>query len=177
MAMSPQIARNLAYERHLDERDRTGGPIVDHLERVAAAVPPDARTVAFLHDVLEHTGTSADELRAQGLTDPELGAVRLLTRAPDETFELHALRIAHAKGSEGCLARTVKLADMADHVAHDGVDMPARPYGWARRHIAACQERADSVQRSVERPNAILPSSRTAPNGLAGIVAAGEAPG
>ena len=174
--MSPQIARNFAYSRHLDQRDRAGEPIVEHLERVAASVPADARTVAFLHDLLERTATSADDLETRGLTPAELGAVLLLTRVENETFEAHALRIAHAQGAAGRLARAVKLADMADHVAHDPVDGLTRPYGWARRHIAACQERADSRQLAAERPTAILPSSRTAPHGLAGIAAAGEAP-
>jgi len=62
---------------------------------------------------------------------------------PDESFEVHALRIAHAKGPEGSLARTVKIADLDDHLAHDGLRMPQRPYGWARRHVAACHDRLD----------------------------------
>jgi hypothetical protein len=133
-------------------------------------VPDDARNVAFLHDVLERTEASADELEAQGLTPAELDAVLLLTRRPEETFEAHALRIAHAKGPAGSLARTVKLADMADHVSHDRVDVPGHPYGWATRHVVAGQERT-------ERPAAMRASSRTPPHGLAGIAAAGEAPG
>jgi hypothetical protein len=168
--MSPQIARSFAYSRHLDQRDRSGGLLVEHLQRVAAAVPPNARAVAFLHDVLEHTDTTARELEQQGLTRNELGAVELLTRNEGESFEAHALRIAHAKGPSGRLARTVKLADMADHVQNDRVDMATRPYGWAQRHIAFAQLRT-------ERPLAILPSARTAPHGLAGTIAAGEAPG
>src|SRR5919204_1660889 len=175
MSMNPQFARNLAFERHLDQHDSSGNPLVEHVERVAASVPPEARTVAFLHDVLEHSATSLDELEALGLAPPELDAVRLLTRRPEESFELHALRIAHAKGPAGRLARTVKLADIADHVAHDQIDGATRPYGWARRHIAACQERADVAARfRTERPSAILPSSRKAPDGLAGIAAAGD---
>lgn len=174
--MTPQFARNFAYSRHRDQLDRAGEPFVGHLERVAASVPPEARAVAFLHDVLEHTGTSAGELTTDGLSAAELDAVELLTRGSDESFEAHALRIAYAKGPEGTLARTVKLADMADHVAHDPADQPTHPYGWARRHIVAEQERLDSGQVLPDRPAAILASSSTAPQGLAGIAAAGEAP-
>lgn len=170
MGMSPQFARSFAYSRHLDQRDRSGDPLVEHLERVAAAVPEDARNVAFLHDVLEHTEASTGDLEAQGLTPAELDAVLLLTRRPEESFEAHALRIAYAKGPEGWLARTVKLADMADHLSHDRVDLPCHPYGWATRHVVAGQERTD-------RPAAMRASSRTASHGLAGIVAAGDAPG
>jgi hypothetical protein len=146
MAMTPQIARSFAYSRHLDQHDSSGDPIVEHLERVAASVPEEARIVAYLHDVLEHTDTGLGELEAEGLTPAELAAVLLLTRRPDETFESHALRVAHARGQAGRLARTVKLADMQDHVDNDHVEVPRHPYGWARRHIAACKERADAAQ-------------------------------
>jgi hypothetical protein len=143
--MSPQIARSFAWSRHGDQRDRSGEPMVEHLDRVAAAVSPEARNVAYLHDVLEHTDTSPGDLEGRGLTPGELGAVLLLTRDHAETFEAHALRIAHAKGPAGRLARAVKLADMADHVAYDLVEEPSHPYGWATRHIVHCQERADAA--------------------------------
>jgi len=141
--MDPNTARDLAQSIHGDQRDRSGGLLVDHLERVAAAVPADSRPVAFLHDVLEHSDTPASELEREGLTPVELAALTLLTREPDESFEVHALRIAHAKGPEGSLARTVKIADLDDHLAHDGLRLPQRPYGWARRHVAACHDRLD----------------------------------
>ena len=106
---------------------------MEHLERVAAAVPPDAQTVAFLHDVLEHTATSSLDLEALGLRPVELEAVGILTRGAAESFEAHALRIAYAKGEAGRLARAVKLADIEDHLAHDR--RSTRPYQWARCHI------------------------------------------
>jgi hypothetical protein len=141
--MDPNTARDIAHSIHGDQRDRSGGLLVDHLERVAAAVPADARPVAFLHDVLEHSDTPACDLEREGLTPVELAALTLLTREPDESFELHALRIAHSKGPEGSLARAIKIADLDDHLAHDGLRTSERPYGWARRHVAACHERLD----------------------------------
>src|SRR5436305_14885397 len=96
----PERARDFAYSRHHEHHMRSGALVVEHLERVAGSVPDDARTVAFLHDVLERTATSAAELEALGLTSDELGAVLLLTRDPAESFEVHALRIAYARGAE-----------------------------------------------------------------------------
>jgi hypothetical protein len=46
----------------------------------------------------------------------------------------------------------VKLADIDDHVSHVGGSASQRPYGWARRHIAASRARFDS-------PQAPLPSA------------------
>ena len=139
--MDTAKARNIAHYSHLDRRDRFDEPVIEHVERVAAAVPEDARTVAFLHDVLEHTQTTLDDVLSQGVTPTEFAALELLTRSPEESFESHVLRIAHAPGAPGELARTVKLADLDDHLARSSLPSGAPPYGWARLHIVAAQER------------------------------------
>lgn len=83
-------------------------------------MPAEARSVAYLHDILEHSDASVADLEAAGVTPVELQAVQLLTCHPDESFEAHALRIAYAKGSAGRLARMVKLADIDDHLSRGG---------------------------------------------------------
>src|SRR5689334_8381540 len=134
--MDQFVARSIAHYSHTDQRDRHGEPIVEHVARVAAAVPAEAQALAWLHDVLERSTTTPEELCAQGLTPDELAALELLTRQPDEPYEAHALRIAYARGAGGRLARLVKLADLDDHIAHPwNVGDP--PYSWARRHVAA----------------------------------------
>jgi hypothetical protein len=143
--MDTVVARNIAHYSHVQKRDRHGELIVEHVARVAAMVPPQARALAWLHDVLEGSPTSAAELCDQGLTPVELAALRLLTRAPGESYELHVLRIAYAARAEGRLARLVKLADLDDHIAQEW--MPgAPPYEWARRHIAVGAERAGDAE-------------------------------
>jgi hypothetical protein len=139
--MDPSVARNIAHYSHTDDRDRFGEPVIEHVERVAAAVPDEARAVAFLHDVLEQTGTSVAELSAQGLAPVEMGALKLLTRGDTETYEAYALRVAWAPGPEGELARCVKMADLDDHLNHATMPAGTPPYGWARRHIRVAQER------------------------------------
>src|SRR3954454_4777000 len=100
-AMDPRIARNIAHYSHGHDHDRFGEPMMEHVERVAGAVPDDAQAVAFLHDVLEQTSTSAAELIAQGLTPLEMSALKLLTRSDVESYELYVLRVAWAPGPEG----------------------------------------------------------------------------
>jgi hypothetical protein len=145
--VEPTDARNIAYARHGERRNAAGEPIVQHLERVAASVPGEAKTVAYLHDILEHSDASIADLEAEGVTPVELEAVELLTRDPDESFEAHTLRITYAKGPEGRLARTVKLADIDDHLSRGGSTPSHRPYGWARRSVAAGRARFDSRPR------------------------------
>jgi hypothetical protein len=136
-------ARNLAYAQHGERRTAAGGLVVEHLERVAASVPPEARSVAYLHDILEHSDASVADLEAAGVTPVELQAVQRLTRHPDESFEAHALRIAYAKAPAGRLARMVKLADIDDHLSRGGGSASHRPYGWARCHVVS-RARLDS---------------------------------
>ena len=138
--MDVAVARSIAHYSHVQRRDRRGELVVEHVARVAAAVPADVQPLAWLHDVLEGSATSVDELRAHGLTAVELAALRLLTRGSDESYELYVLRIAFARGEAGRLARIVKLADLDDHIACEwSPDGP--PYEWARRHVAAAAAR------------------------------------
>jgi hypothetical protein len=114
--MHPATARSIAQCAHTGQQDRRRILLTEHVERVARAVSREAQAVAYLHDVLEATETALVELTSHGLTRHELGALRLLTRDPVESYELYVLRIAHAPGDAGRLAREVKLADLADHV-------------------------------------------------------------
>jgi hypothetical protein len=147
--MDPSVARSIAHYSHVGDRDRFGGLVTEHVERVAAAVPQDARAIAYLHDVLEHTEMDVEQLREQGLTDLELAALELLTRLPDERYEAYSLRIAWGRGDAGALARAVKLADLDDHLALGRLRSDdAPPYGWARRHILVAGERLLSATQA-----------------------------
>ena len=139
--MDAAVARDIARDSHDGQLTRHGSPLGEHVERVAAAVADEERTVAFLHDVLEKTGTSLDDLHERGLTPTERAALDLVTRRDGETFERHVLRIADADGPAGAIARSVKLADLDDHIglARDASGAP--PYKWARRHVLASQHR------------------------------------
>jgi hypothetical protein len=139
--MDVEHARSIAHHFHGCQRDRFDELVVEHLARVAAAVPEEAQATAWLHDVFERAGAEPDELRSGGLTSVELAALELLTRVPSEVYELYLLRIARAAGEEGRLARCVKRADLDDHLAHDRMPRSAPRYAWARRRIMSAQHR------------------------------------
>ena len=144
--MNPAVARQIATTKHAGQRTRSGELVLAHLARVTAAVDPAARATAWLHDVFERSDTTAEELRAHGLTPTELAALELLTRSPTEAYDLHVRRIACAPGPAGRLARTVKLADLDDHVRQ-----PPRPgdppYAQAQRRVANARLRRDVARR------------------------------
>jgi hypothetical protein len=151
--MDATVARGIAYAGHRQSRNRSGELILEHVARVAAAVPPEAETTAWLHDMLEKTPTALEELREQGLSAVDCEALALLTRAPDESYELHALRIAHAAGAAGQRARTVKLADLDDHLKRSWADGDP-PYGWARHHLRNAAARIDAPGARAAATNA-----------------------
>ena len=115
-------AAALAARLHRGQRDGTGALLIDHVARVAAAVPADACVAAWLHEAFEYTPMSEEELLAEGVSSDELRALRLLTR--DRTSRSatrylgHIRLIADAVGPGADIARQVKRADLVDRAAH-----------------------------------------------------------
>ena len=132
--MDPAGAQDLAERLHQGQRDGAGAPLIDHVRRVAWAVPPDARVVAWLHEVLEYTAISELELLREGLSAGELRALRLLTRdrdsSSDTDYLAHVEMIARARGDGARIAQVVKRADLEDRLRN-----PRRPRGeWSPPH-------------------------------------------
>lgn len=114
-------ARLIASLSHQGQLDAIGSPYWGHLARVAARaesirgrmVEPfdrfDVEAVAWLHDVLEDTPVTFDELRIAGMISNVCQAVAVLTHR-GEPRESYLARIsAHP------LARLVKIADTLDN--------------------------------------------------------------
>lgn len=79
-----------------------------------------------------------EELRELGLNGIELAVLSLLTRRPDETYKAYVMRIARADGTPGRIARTVKLADLDDHLRQRRVQR-SPDYAWARERMLASE--------------------------------------
>lgn len=84
-------------------------PYVRHPEAVAQRVAGDttAEAVAWLHDVLEDTATTAEDLRAAGIPDEVIQRVQLLTKSESVGYEVYLDSIKRDP-----IARKVKVADM-----------------------------------------------------------------
>ena len=130
-------ARRIAERALRGSREPTGTPVIFHVRRVAEASPISARSVAWLHEVFEHSSVSEEVLLESGLTDEELRALRLLTRhglsRSDEDYLAHIRLIARASGSAGETARAVKRLDLADRKRHPN----RRADGWYPPYQAA----------------------------------------
>ncbi|MGE0228313.1 MAG: HD domain-containing protein [Dehalococcoidia bacterium] len=102
----------IAVEAHRGQVDKAGQPYILHPLRVMARVStPEERLVAVLHDVVEDSPTTFDDLRAAGFDEAVVRAVDFLTRREDETYEAFIERV-----DGDALARRVKLADLEDNM-------------------------------------------------------------
>ncbi len=101
-------ALKLCFAAHKDQTDKSGMPYVFHPFHLAEQMPDEDTTiVALLHDVIEDTPYTLDDLRAMGFNEQVLDALALMThdkRIPYMDY------VAKIKGNK--IARTVKLADL-----------------------------------------------------------------
>ena len=105
-------ALEVALQAHRGQTDRSGQPSILHVLRVMSRVDaPTAKIVAVLHDVVEDSELSLDDLRLQGFSGEIVDAVDALTRREGENY-VDLVRRAKANP----LAHAVKLADLADHL-------------------------------------------------------------
>ena len=147
-------ARRIAERALRGSLEASGTPVIFHVRRVAKATPSFARSVAWLHDALEDSSVSEEELLASGLTDEELRALRLLTRERDSRsvkgYLSHITLIACSSGLAGEMARAVKRLDLADRLRYPN----RRADGWHPPYRAALAllEKERSEPRSSRDP-------------------------
>jgi (p)ppGpp synthase/HD superfamily hydrolase len=109
----------LAFEDH--RREETGELYLTHGLKVAQALGPDATVLelatAVLHDVLEDTDWTIEDLAESGVEPTVLEAVETLTRPLDEEHGEFVARICATPGVVGRIAQRVKLADLSVNLA------------------------------------------------------------
>lgn len=110
------IAVRLAAE-HKDQVDLSGQLILSHVIRVAASMRDQkARIVALLHDLVEDTPVTLEDLTLEDLTahgfpSDIVDAVATLTKQPDEEYFDYITRVAR-----NMTALAVKVADLNDNL-------------------------------------------------------------
>ena len=73
-------ALKLCFEAHKDQMDKSGMPYVFHPFHLAEQMTDEITTiVALLHDVVEDTDFTLDDLQAMGFPTEAIYALRLLT--------------------------------------------------------------------------------------------------
>lgn len=111
MLYTPLVNRALeiCYNAHKDQKDKAGLPYILHPFTVAHAMPneEDYICAALLHDVIENSYYTADDLRQNGFNENIIKAVEILTRPADIDYMDYIDTIKHHT-----VAREVKMADL-----------------------------------------------------------------
>ena len=105
-------AIEIAARAHAGQVDKAGAPYVFHPLRLMMAVSTlDQKMAAVLHDVVEDTDVTFDELRAEGFSIEVVEAIMALTKTDGE-----ARLDAAQRAASNSIARVVKLADVTDNM-------------------------------------------------------------
>lgn len=100
-----------AVEAYAGLVDKIGVPYIEHVRAVAAGVTPfgvGLRMAALLHDVLEDTALTSDDLLRAGVPFGVVATVRRVTRAPGVAYRAMLQQITTDHG-----ATLLKIADNA----------------------------------------------------------------
>ena len=103
-----KIALKLCFDAHKDQIDKSGMPYVFHPFHLAEQMADENTTiVALLHDVIEDTEYTLDDLRKFGFAEDVLSAISLMTHADDVPYMEYVVKI-----KTNPIAKAVKLADL-----------------------------------------------------------------
>ena len=98
----------LCYEAHKDQVDKSGIPYVFHPIHLAESMTDEYSTIAaLLHDVVEDTDVSIEQLREDGYPEEVLEVIQLLTHKKCEPYMQYVRNLMHNP-----IARAVKMADL-----------------------------------------------------------------
>lgn len=115
-----KLAEKTADEAHKDQVDKGGHPYIEHPRAVAASLKnTEYKIIGFLHDVVEDTPITPEDLKSMGFTDRIVNSVRLVTKTENYVYEEY---LSEIKKDEG--ARNVKMADLRHNMDLSRIPSP-----------------------------------------------------
>ena len=102
------LALSIARQAHEGQLDKAGVDYIEHPIYVASQVDTEEeKAVALLHDVIEDSPFTAEELLLAGLPETVVTAVQILSKKKGQDYQTY---LENVKSNP--LARVVKLADL-----------------------------------------------------------------
>lgn len=114
MTLQEQLLRatDIAIEAHTGYYDKNGQPYLGHVLRVMSAGQTlREKITGALHDVVEDSDWTLEDLAEEGFYPEILDAVRALTHDDSETYDAYLVRVA-----KNSLATRVKMNDLSDNM-------------------------------------------------------------
>ncbi|MBQ4313133.1 MAG: bifunctional (p)ppGpp synthetase/guanosine-3',5'-bis(diphosphate) 3'-pyrophosphohydrolase [Clostridia bacterium] len=117
-------AMRIAYNAHHGAVDKVGLPYIHHPLHLAEQMTDEDTTIcALLHDVVEDTELTFDDLRAEGFSEAVLTALRLLTHEEGVPYLEYVAAI-----KDNPIARAVKLADLRHNTDETRMNAAPEPF-------------------------------------------------
>lgn len=102
-------ALNICFEVHKEQVDKSGMPYVFHPFHLAEQMTDEVTTVvALLHDVVEDSDITFEDLEKEGFEKAVIDALKLLTHKDKSILYMDYV----AKIKDNPVAKAVKLADL-----------------------------------------------------------------
>jgi hypothetical protein len=140
---TPQGALEFANYAHRDQVDKIGVPYVYHVARVGASLwrfGDEFVMAGFLHDVVEDTDYSLEDLTAMYAPDSVVSAVRSVTKHVSES-DLTAYEASIRRAMCDPIGKFVKAADVSDNASR----VCDIPWGFLQSQLRAKYEMAERV--------------------------------
>lgn len=110
--MNLEQALLIATKAHKGQVDKGGSPYILHPLRVMFLCEKEEEKIcALLHDVIEDTYVTLEDLRKEGFSEGIMEAVEALTRRDSESYDAFIDRLKY-----NAIASRVKLADLEDNM-------------------------------------------------------------
>lgn len=138
------LCLGIALKAHAGQPDLDGNPVILHPLTVGlAGKTPEEQCTGFLHDVVEDTDYTFDDLLQMGVSADILDALRLLTHDPSEPYRLRAPHRRFSQRDSHC------------RQAQRPAPQPrARPPCW----LPAPRRQTRISPRHLRRPRQIIPT-------------------
>ncbi len=103
-----KTAMNIAFKAHLNQVDKNGYPYIAHPIHLAETMSSESATiVALLHDVVEDSEVTFDDIKNFGFSIEIIEALKLLTHDKNADYTEYIKNI-----NSNPLAKEVKIADL-----------------------------------------------------------------
>ena len=128
-------AMRIAFDAHYGQTDRGNTPYICHPLHVADQMPDErTTTAAILHDVLEDTDLTAEDLRREGIPEDIIRVVEILTRDKRISYASYIDRIIASRNYDALL---IKQADLRHNMDESRTLKGSLPPSLMRRYQSA----------------------------------------
>ena len=124
-------AYKIAVEAHEGQIDKGGNPYINHPLAVAKLVKTEIeKTVALLHDVVEDTSITLQDLKKSGFSRAVIDAVDCITKRESESLSSYLARV-----KSNSVATIVKIADLTHNSDISRIPTPSpKDYDRLKRY-------------------------------------------